>query len=205
MIFVPDNMILNWEGFCKEDPKGMVDGTDLYTYTSNNPLVFTDPFGENSRPEQVASASTAIIPRAELDLYFGADHAHGSSRFGGDNFSWKEHLDNIRMNPLEHRRRLISGALWGTNTEDYPLGLNAADLVNACAEIPFCYDNINEAKNPISFIEASVNTEVSNLGLNKFSKTYPKAAGMWNKHTAASNEAISRHLSDPSNEVITFS
>jgi RHS repeat-associated protein len=37
--------------FLQRDPLGIVDGTNLYMYTANNPLVFADPFGTDKRPE----------------------------------------------------------------------------------------------------------------------------------------------------------
>jgi RHS repeat-associated protein len=37
--------------FMQRDPKGYVDGTNLYAFVNNNPLAATDPFGTESRPE----------------------------------------------------------------------------------------------------------------------------------------------------------
>ena len=37
--------------FVQRDPEGMVDGTNLYSYAINKPLMFSDPNGTDSRPE----------------------------------------------------------------------------------------------------------------------------------------------------------
>lgn len=55
--------------FLQRDPIGMVDGTNLYTYTGNNPLAFADPFGTDARPEQASLASTlATLPWSDASL-----------------------------------------------------------------------------------------------------------------------------------------
>jgi RHS repeat-associated protein len=43
-----------WSRFLQRDPAGTIDGTNLYTYASNNPLTFIDMFGLG-RPEIVLS------------------------------------------------------------------------------------------------------------------------------------------------------
>lgn len=44
--------------FLQRDPKGYVDGSNLYSYARNNPLVFRDPDGLESRSEQAINAGT---------------------------------------------------------------------------------------------------------------------------------------------------
>jgi RHS repeat-associated protein len=45
--------------FIQRDPQGYLDGTNMYVYTANNPLVFTDPYGMDKRPEQSINSGIA--------------------------------------------------------------------------------------------------------------------------------------------------
>lgn len=47
--------------FLQRDPKGYVDGTNLYSYARNNPLAFRDPDGLESRPEQAINAGAYAV------------------------------------------------------------------------------------------------------------------------------------------------
>ena len=46
--------------FLQRDPTGMSDGTNLYAYVSNNPLVFADPFGMEREGEASGSESSPV-------------------------------------------------------------------------------------------------------------------------------------------------
>jgi RHS repeat-associated protein len=49
--------------FLQRDPKGSVDGPNLYAYAGNNPVTFTDPFGtEKGTPTDEAWKNNPIIP-----------------------------------------------------------------------------------------------------------------------------------------------
>lgn len=66
--------------FMQRDPKGFVDGTNLYTFLRNNPLVFSDPLGLESRPENAAPVSQPIA-KAPVN---STDDASGETTGGGD-------------------------------------------------------------------------------------------------------------------------
>lgn len=47
--------------FLQRDPKGFVDGTNLYSFVGNNPLIKIDPFGMESRTELSSSDQNYLI------------------------------------------------------------------------------------------------------------------------------------------------
>jgi len=49
--------------FMQRDPKGFVDGTNLYLYVGNNPLTHTDSFGTQSRDEGNHSSNSQQLPQ----------------------------------------------------------------------------------------------------------------------------------------------
>jgi RHS repeat-associated protein len=46
--------------FFQRDPKGYIDGSNLYVYAKNNPFAFRDPDGLESRPEQAQSVDAGL-------------------------------------------------------------------------------------------------------------------------------------------------
>lgn len=50
--------------FLQRDPKGYVDGTNLYSYALNNPLTFRDPLGLESRPEHTVNTGIEAVRAA---------------------------------------------------------------------------------------------------------------------------------------------
>jgi RHS repeat-associated protein len=65
--------------FLQRDPKGYVDGTNLYTFARNNPLVFSDALGMESRPENGPLA-------AKLGAELAYRHPPGFTLMVPDNF-----------------------------------------------------------------------------------------------------------------------
>jgi RHS repeat-associated protein len=58
--------------FLQRDPRGYVDGTNLYSYVQNNPASYTDPFG-TERDEQISLNDAANIgggPLSRIEAFF---------------------------------------------------------------------------------------------------------------------------------------
>jgi RHS repeat-associated protein len=68
--------------FLQRDPAGMADGTNLYAYAGNNPLLFGDPFG-TSRTESSADARGAPVSK----MVHGGRQAVRGAIAPGDEFA----------------------------------------------------------------------------------------------------------------------
>src|SRR5262249_46047553 len=78
--------------FLQRDPKGTVDGPNVYTYCGNNPTSYTDPMGQE-KVSATLSKSVASVPATEMALLTrnardalagaaGAVNVHGESLKG---------------------------------------------------------------------------------------------------------------------------
>ncbi|MEG4274721.1 MULTISPECIES: SpvB/TcaC N-terminal domain-containing protein [unclassified Microcoleus] len=114
------------------DPAGMVDGTNLYAYTRNNPILFTDPSGEQSEPE--INSLDPNDPRNYVDFDSFSSGAVGPWSDQGLRELWnKANPGNMVANPQIFTISSATGRAERLTYEDArsKLGLSGAEFERA--------------------------------------------------------------------------
>ncbi|MBV7336891.1 RHS repeat-associated core domain-containing protein [Chloroflexi bacterium TSY] len=115
--------------FLQCDPADMVDGTNLYTYTNNNPLVFSDPSGTDARPEQEHPSTQTKIARiqeaiARREQFFKNNALNRFQRNIGRRWGARGPLGlAITTAPL------AKGVVWGGSRAAYAAGTIVPPLI----------------------------------------------------------------------------
>ncbi len=131
--------------FQQRDAKGYVDGTNMYSFVGNNPLVYTDPFGSESRPEHAGVATTLgaeTVFRNPKGSGSSATSGSGSidSAPSGTNYAKeaaKARANYRRNNPMgageqvQHWTKEISARNTGMSTEVMNQNLSSLQSRNA--------------------------------------------------------------------------
>lgn len=55
--------------FAQRDPKGMIDGSNLYLYVTNNPLTFTDPQGTDTKEVKFDTGDVIVAGKVNMNDY----------------------------------------------------------------------------------------------------------------------------------------
>lgn len=82
--------------FIQRDPKGFVDGTNLYCFVENNPLSSTDPFGTESRPEVNLRSSLDAISAVNTPVDKTGKPLKGSYNLWSGKLGHAEAVNNIK-------------------------------------------------------------------------------------------------------------
>jgi RHS repeat-associated protein len=86
--------------FVQRDPKGYVEGSNMYLYASNNPVSRTDPFGMESRSES-QSLIDLVNPGSDIIGY----------PLDSLNNKWEEHLKTLQKSANNYRSKWVDAEI----------------------------------------------------------------------------------------------